>query len=445
MTARSRSIVGALALALLSSAALALPVEREHSDDILVGVDRVSQVILDGRKHQAGPMAIAVALGGPRAIEDLRSLFDVIARGHIQVRIEGRGIMARDVGGHEEAAIFQVLRTLPWDAVRAHLTERVAERPWPVIRTAALRIAGEVAPPTDLALLAEFSAPDPGERVVDRALRAHFVSAFGRAIDREPASLEATDELFEAVHPSHLAGIVQALRERPSPASLEALADVLGIVEEADPMLLRAVDSTARELRQPFASRVRGAVRKYIEWDSPSLAQAVVTVGNLGDAESAGRLVELLGHSNAPVRDHALRSLRQLSGESLGPIPDDWIAWYRRTRSWKANDAAGELHVAATGSKEHASRALLSIAEHRLYRHEHTTAVARALQHGDRDVVITACAVLGHLGSPLAADPLLQRLADGDDEVRRAAYLALRRLTGEDHGEDPGSWQEAGW
>lgn len=60
----------------------------------------------------------------------------------------------------------------------------------------------------------------------------------------------------------------------------------------------------------------------------------------------------------------------------------------------------------------------------------------------DVDVRLAAARALGEIKDPAAAAALGEVLADPDPAMQRRAVLSLRRITGEDFGNDVGRWQQ---
>jgi len=65
-----------------------------------------------------------------------------------------------------------------------------------------------------------------------------------------------------------------------------------------------------------------------------------------------------------------------------------------------------------------------------------------ALKHADANVRREAAVPLGNLRDLRAVDPLIAALKDENSDVRERAALALRIVSQEDIGTDPGAWQK---
>ena len=221
---------------------------------------------------------------------------------------------------------------------------------------------------------------------------------------------------------------------------------MLGRVPRADAFVLGELGHLAKVARFPVDPAVGDQVRAYLaQTDLALLTEGIVVSGRLGDAKAVEPLVALLGHDDANVRARTVEALIAITGERHGPNPELWRDWHAKVSvSWKTK-APEWLWRVSSGNSSIATRAILELAKLRTYRHELTGPLTVGLEREDEDVVVLTCAALGHLGSTAAVRPLLAKLDGSSVEVKRAAYLALRRITGEDHGEVVQDWIDAGW
>lgn len=74
---------------------------------------------------------------------------------------------------------------------------------------------------------------------------------------------------------------------------------------------------------------------------------------------------------------------------------------------------------------------------------EQAVGLLRQLAGTDRDPAVRrrAVAALGATGDTAAIDALVAALDDADPTVQQAAVAALRRVSGEEHGDDPAGWR----
>ena len=417
---------------------------QELDDRTELGADEVAQIFLDARDVGPSTKALAEALasdGGPA----LPRLFDTLCRGRFDVRVGERGTSTKALEPDERRALVAAVGRLPWDEVRTFLADRRAEEPTRAQRLAALELLGAHGTTRDLSALLDWSEPDDRRARVPRAVRGAFTEALGGVLDRDERVLRQVPGLYSAAHLSLLPSILNVLGARPSPPTLSTLAELLGVVPKADALVLAEIAHAAQGLRQPADAGTRGRVRAYLYTERGPLTEGIMAAGKLEDAAAVPRLVELLAHADPSVRERAHAALAQITSQRIGPDPQAWTDWHAEAMEWWRDRAPADLRRVRSAGPAVAAQAVLDLSKQRFFRHRLAGPLSYGLEREHEDLVVLTCAALGHLGSPLAVEPLLGSLEDPSVEVRRAAFLALRRLTGEDHGEDPRAWVEAGW
>jgi len=411
------------------------------------GADAVAQILLDSRGNESEGSGLArrLAQQGPEA---LPLLFDVLEAGRFAVRIGERGNSTRALSFHEREAVVAALGSLPWIKVRTHLETLIEEVPDEARRRTALELIGTYGTPLDLGGLMRWSEPHPDEGVarIPRERCTAYVAALGGILDRDPSALRSIPNLYKEAHLSLVPSTLSTLGARPTAPSLRALTDLLGHVPDADPLVLAEICHVATTVRQPIDQGVRDRIRPILNRNDRSLLiEAILATGRLGDVDAIPKLIELLNHGDGMVRSRAQDALEELTSEFIGSQADEWSAWYEETMDWWNRRAQMQIRKVSSNVEAQASRAILELSKQRMFRHELAEPLGQALRHENPEIVILTCATLGHLASPLSVPPLLETLQDPSVDVRRAALLALRRITREDHGEDPRHWQEAGW
>ena len=414
------------------------------SDD-LRGADDVAEVLLEGRKSDTPgeKLVVRLASGGEPTIP---LAFDILVRGRFEVFVGERGNSTRTLRAGERDALVAAFGQFSWTEVRTFLDRASGEAPDESERLAALDILGRNGTAKDFSALLRWSGPAEAERRAARTVCYGFEEALGNVLDREPVSSDEVADLYRAAHLSLVPSVLRGLGARPSEERIDALAEVLGIVPEADALVLTELGQQGKLVRHPIDQGARERVRVYLTGSEPArLVAAILATEQMEDVGAVPVLVELLEHADRNVRDRALMALKSITTEQLGRDPTAWREWYASALNWW-NERAPELKQQVGDVRPSiASRAVLELSKHRFFRHELADSVARGLDHAENEVVILTCAALGHLASPKSALRLIERIDDHDLEVRRAALLALRRMTGEDHGEDPQAWIDAGW
>lgn len=428
-------------------AAEAHPPSRQAQQDTATecGVDDVAQTLLDARRTHPSTKVLAERLArcGPQTCP---RLFDILGEGRFHVRVGERGNSFKRLTESERSALVEALGRFPWNEVWVLLESVRKKGPDETQRIAALQVVGSHGTSDDLFALLDWSVSEDVRSRVPRTVRAAFATALGSMLERHPETSRAVPDLYAAANLSLVSDIVSVLGARPDPASLSALSMLLGRVPQADTFVLAELGHLAKVARFRVDSAVGDRVRTYLtRTDLALLTEGIVALGRLEDAKAVEPLVTLLDHGDANVRARTVEALVAITGERLGPNPEVWKDWHARvTESWKTQ-APEWLQRVRHGNPSVAMRAILQLAKLRTYRHELTGPLTAGLEREQVDIVILTCATLGHLGSVAAVHPLLAKLEASSVEVKRAAFLALRRITHEDHGEVVQDWLDAGW
>ncbi|MEM6674572.1 MAG: HEAT repeat domain-containing protein [Planctomycetota bacterium] len=422
-------IAAGLALTATPQEALGDP-ERGHG---------VAAILDEGREREIAAPVVAerlVALGHP-AVEDL---LDVHRSGVCEGPVNGQVRLLRPLDEHDREAIYIALRANDWDAVALRVQSSLAKDPSVDECVHALRLWGEIAPARDLvAILDVASANESG---ADRRVRETFAEAIGTFIERDRDALLGLRTLYLRADPSLLAPIVDAVGDRRDHESLHALVRLLGLVPEVDTYLLVQIAESAKSVLRPVPAELLSDLRPALRRESRGdRIEAVRALARLDDVDAVTDLIALLEDRDNVVADEARRALEQITGERLGSDAAIWSTWHDSAVDWLHDELP--VHVAAMRGDDPArtGRALLRIARYRIFRHDLVGHVAETLHHENDDIAALGCSVLGHLGTQAAVVALVDALDHPSTDVGRAAYEALRRITGEDRGTDPEDWR----
>jgi HEAT repeat protein len=396
----------------------------------------VARVLLEASPGEIESGLVALGTAG------LPDLFDVLASGRIPMRIGEHGNTARVLALHQESAVLGAFARLPSRRVVAFLDALAGEPLEPRAQVAALRILGRMGLREELALLTSVAAPEPGA-LARRAVREAFEDALVRILQRDPSAVHDVPSLYARAHLSYLEPIASALGREASPERLLGLSRLLGLVPEADRLVLIEIGRVAPGLSDAdelTRANVRGHLRA---GDTRVLIEAVLAIGHLGDRESVPRLIELLRHSSRTLSSGAHAALHGITGQVLGAQPESWSKWYAEEMDWWRTRASAELGLLASGPYAGTSRTILRLSKKRMFKHELAEPLAAVLRRREPDLVVLGCAALGHLGSRRAVPYLIRCLERDDEDMQSAAWRALRRITGLDLGADPAQWRGA--
>ncbi len=444
---RRLALLALSALALAGTSAAASPSWLSQQTDGVSaqrGADELAQVFLDARTEGSTSAELTERLAR-QGTPGIPQLFSILQRGVFDVRVGERGNSTKTLTSAEREALLGTLGRLPWTDVQSFLGQMLEVGPLPSQRRAALGVLGACGSARDLPSLLLWSVPEEHKRV-PHPLREAFGRALGEILDRDPDALHSIPEVYRSANHSLLQVILGALGERPSDPTLKALSDVLGSVPAADALVLAEIGQVAGVVRHPIDPKVRARASECLErGDRAMLIEGIVAAGRLENPEAVSGLIEFLRHADENVRESAYEALIEITGQTLRQDPEVWARWHSNVKEWWRSEAAEKLRQVSDAQPAAASRAILELSKQRFFRHDIAERLSRGLERDERDLVVLTCAALGHLGSPLSVRPLLACLEDPDVEIRRAAFLALGRITGEDHGEDSQEWFAAGW
>lgn len=404
------------------------------------GGERVGVLLLGGRLGRLPAERVQVEL----ETVDLGVLYSTLRRGRFSARVGENGASSWALESRERTWLQQALLTHPWPDVQRHLDGRLEAGPAAQETMVVLGVLGAALQGHELEELARWTDPEPGQARVDAGIRRAYGDALSAIFDRSTRSIALVPRLMERAHLSLLSETLDALVEHGTSESLGALVGLLGSSDQVNALVLVEIGELSRLLPRPVNEASCARVRGLME-DSKGvvLLEAILAVQHMDDRDSVGWLIELLGHKNAAVRARAHAALRSITGQAFSASVESWAEWHSRTLEWWKEGAQEQLGALVETETASRSRILLDLSKRRFHRHRIAERIAPLLEDDDRRLAATTCAVLGHLGSTVAVPPLIDALAGSDAELKRAAYLALCRITGVDHGEDPNAWDEA--
>jgi len=309
-----------------------------------------------------------------------------------------------------------------------------------------MEVLGALGRPEDMRTLLAWAELDGKTVRVAPDVRAALTRRLDELVNRQPDALRALTSAAPDLNRSLLTPVLHGLAQTPSARRLVSLGELLDCVPALDAFVLAEIGHMAPRARAVPEAATRQQVRRYLRSADPVLVhEAAAVAGHLRDRDAIPDLIWLLDSSDRVAAQRAHRALVEITGQQLSMARTTWQEWHTAVSEWWRDEAQKRLAIAVSGRPGAASLALQELAKLRLYRDELAPALAPCLQREEVEFVLLACATLGHLGSPAAIEPLLDTLAHSNVDVRRAAYLALRRISGEDHGDDPVTWRAKGW
>lgn len=437
-----------LQISSLAVAALQQPAQREALQSAQLagemrGVAPLDQVLVDARRFDQSLAELTGKLANSGSCEEL---FDLMSAGVFQIRVGERGRSAEQLRLDERRAALTALTHLSRADLHLVLDERLASHPSESERAAALEILSEHGEASDLETLFAWAETEAPTKRVPRRVRLTFESSLARFLDRKPRRTVDVSDLYARLNLSLLQPCVAALGATATPARLDALSDLLGRVPEFDSYVLAEMQAVAKVARFVPSGRASESARRYLSSsDRTKKIEAISIASAFVDPLAITALIRELETSDAALRRVVLRALSRITSEQLDPATETWTAWHGRENAWWMGEAPKAIRQARSAAPGVASRAIqeLSLIRHR--RHDLVEPLVLVFQREEIELVVLATAALGHLGSMDAIPHLVAQLEAERVEARRAAYRALRRMTGENHGDDPDAWRFNGW
>ena len=324
----------------------------------------------------------------------------------------------------------------------------------PAVRARAAAALGASRRPSAVEPLIALAAdPDPAVRrsaveALGRLGDARAVDALARqlqgaagprdeaAVSVRVAAAHALGQIGAAALPA-LAAVLHDRNQRVREAAVDALGAIGG--PSAVPALAAALGDDRSQLRQAAAKALaaiggddaRTALLPALCHKDPATrVTAVQALGRLGDTRSVGALASALSDREKAVREGAIAALGQLGSSDAA---EALLAAYEgadRDVRHAAAEVLRALAWSAATPRQRAFRAVIggdfaaAVAEG----HVAVEPLLIALEDRDGRARRLAADSLGTIGDPRAAGPLVDVLADHDDQVRTAAGQALVRI-----------------
>ena len=417
---------------------------KRESKPALSKPAQIGALIDRARSAHDAPHELAKRLSD-RGTGALPLLLDTLASRRYVVKIRDDVHSVHPLQGPPLAVVQAAVAMYPWPVVKDQIEARIGSSPTLPERKRALALMGAALPGAELGLLQ--SALVHLDRRAARSLRQPFFDALSAILLRDPATDEQLPEFYTALDPGLLSPLLKALQGLGGVRGATALSGLLGLEPEADPLLLVELANLARTTKAPMTGPTLERIRRFLpQLSDASKVEAAKALGRFDDVKAIPQLIALLDAKHQPLAETARRSLELLSRERYGSDAQAWSRWYEAANEWLSAEAPGLLAEVRGSDPTRARRALLSLARYRVFRHSLAEGVASALASPNEDVVEMGCTVLGHFATLESIPYLVRVLGEHRPEsTRKAAFDALVRATGENHGEKADDWIAAGW
>jgi HEAT repeat protein len=410
---------GARALGL---AALCLPAVADEPSG---AQDRLLEA-LRSLRDPAGPPVAELALRlEPSAAEGLELLLDVLLDDAVPGEDGGR---AKRMGEPQRELVLALLAELPPSTVLGELDRQLAATEDPRARLGALYALGAVGSATEMADFFQHAAT-AAEALPLRRVEPALEDALPGLLARSESSRDWLVVRWRSLDEELLPSVVRAVGAARHPDGLELMLDMIETRPDLEIDAMAQVAHLVPATSVVVDMRLRDQLRACLMREEPGVQRAALrALGELEDAESVPRWIELLERADRGVQGDALWALRRLSGLELTADPADWRRWHAAERRWFAEELGGAIAALEGSDAAAAAVALRELSRHRLERAVVARAVATGLTHPAAGVRRLSCELLEQLARPEVRPDLEGAAEDLEPTVREAARRALARL-----------------
>jgi hypothetical protein len=362
-------------------------------------------------------------------------LFEVLASDVVSDR-DGE---PRALGPRRELAVEGALERLPRRDLLDFLGALSRSRPTAPRRVTALELAGHLGSAKEVMLAIRLATGS--ESTARFRVRNALKAALHQILARDESAARTLTKSFSRVPPELRDVVVYSFASLESGRGATALTDLLCAVPELDAVILTEIRHLARLGARPDGYGL-AAIRDCLRDNDPSAStMAVLAVVELDDQGAVPDLIYLLENSDERVEVAVNGALRQLTGRRLSPEPARWWSWYDAEREWLTSGFFEEERALSEGEHVEAAGAIRELASHTLFPEHVASPLVDVLNRADTELVVLACAGLGHLRAQSAIGPLIRCLEHEDPRVVAAAHAALTRTTGLELRPDPALWR----
>jgi len=322
------------------------------------------------------------------------------------------------------------LGRMPAQAVLAQLDATTFETD--ADRVAALRVLADLGSARGLATVFSIASGFDELALRSPTLQRPFEDALIAILRSDPESWSRLQGTLARQRPALLTVAARAVSEANRPEGVRTLASLLrhGGPPEED-LLARIADLAYRHAWR--AAPVAEDVRAYLTHEHPKLrAAGARALARMGDTASLPELAELLGDDSPQVRGAASSALRELTGTALPMDAETWNAWLTAEGAWWVRERERLTDAITAEEPARVLAAVRELATRPALRHETGMLLTHALGSTEPVCLVATCSALAAIGYGKAVPALGMLLFESDEDVRRAAWNALRKLTEED-------------
>ena len=336
---------------------------------------------------------------------------------------------------------FEALGLLPPRDVIAYLATHTDQASLLEDRLVAARILGRLSSSEGVDLLCELSSSCTDFELQYRSVRKPFEQAFASVLTKDPGSVDLLQRRCEGLPHDVQTILVDAIEGSERPEGFYLLRALVEGNYGPDPRVIGAVADLGDRFRWRLDDEPSTLLQLYLHHDDPEVRRsALVGLERLQDAYAFRLLITFLQDEAPAVRRTSLWVLRRLSNASLDADPVLWNRWLDEQERWWQREPRLLTAQLESGEPAEVLDAIRSFSERPFFRHEIALLITDTLIRERDSVKLVACDALRRLGSRAAVPALAEQLYCANEEVRQAAWKALRELTRKDLPLDAEAW-----
>ncbi len=340
---------------------------------------------------------------------------------------------------YQKEIVFAALTKLGAREAMHEFETRLAASNDDGLRTTTIEAYGELGDHSDLRRVIDLAARQTED--VDE-VNGPFRTAIARLIERDVASEPSLDRIWQRIPIPFLSQLIFALGDARDGRALKLACDIVTLHSDLWPVFAAQVPcigrSPHREVNQDAAQQLRDAVDTLSPQQQASALRALAA---LEDAAALPLWLERMNSDDVGLQSAALWSLQRVSKLDFGSSAERWTVWYTTEAQWneeRHDDLCTDLD---SEDPTVVSDAIRELTQHRLWRHDIALEIARVLSNPHASMRALACRAIEELDSIDALPSLAQALCDDEDEVRDAAWHAMKKISGRTLDQDFEQWQ----
>jgi len=236
--------------------------------------------------------------------------------------------------------------------------------------------------------------------------------------------------------------LCRALTASARPEAANVLGDCMGQSPELDSLVIDGLVELS--LRYPWRVRidVLSPLRARLESKDPAVrASSAEALGRFRDRAAISALIVHLADKDDGTARAALWSVRRIAGRADLQGAVDSQRWLDGEMRWWKEEGLTLLEDLDDPTPGALPERLRTLATHALGREQVIDALVAALPDYPNEAKVLACTTLAALEARDSVPALVELLFSDDEGVRKAAWDALRAVTGEKLPNEPRLWE----